>query len=129
MAIMKLLDLSTGHLRTSDRKLLEGYTGHGKEGDQTLIVRPYEYGWQVSTSGWNYKDADDGFEVRAKAARDEGFSEEFINLMRKGVESDTVMLQFDRDAEPEPGFPIFDWESNDAMSMPDEDETTPSPSV
>lgn len=130
MTITTTLDVSTGHLRTSDRKLLEGYLHNGEKfPGQTLIVRPYPYGWMVITSGWDLtRDADDGFEVRAQAARDEGFSEEFINLMRRAVEQKTVQLQFDRDGDPEPGFPIFDWENGDTMSMPEDDET-PRPAI
>ena len=40
--------------------------------------------------------------------KEAGFSDEFVALMQNAWEKDVVFLSLDRDAQPEPGFPLFD---------------------
>lgn len=113
MPIVKVLDITTGHLKSTDDKLL-----HQHVGDAGIFhCSALPGGWYVSTAGWNSPDADDGIEARSAAARAAGFSEEFIALMVSAVERDVHAIQFDRDGTPEPGFVTFDWENEDAIEF------------
>jgi len=115
MGIYKALDISTGNMKSTDAKILEGYRvdpqGRKRPKGGTLIVDPIgNWGWTISTSGWGEDTSE-----RIQELREEGFSEEFINIMLYAYENDLDGVRFDCDADPEPGFPFFDWESGDTL--------------
>lgn len=106
----KFLDISTGHLRKQDIEALEKYTGNRKaDHDLKLICYPSEYGWIVSVGilavGGDAK-ATDGTILELKR---EGFSDEFIALLQHAHKNEAWMVQFDSDADYEPGFRVFDY--------------------
>jgi len=114
-----LFDTTPEHLRPHDIALLDELRNEDntfKPGAPAPIYG-FEYGWTVSVSGGAKGSmADEGELARWRAAqlgrfRDAGFSEEFCALVRHAWENGAVMIRFDRDAEPEPGFPLFEFET------------------
>lgn len=119
-----MLDLSTGHLRRGDYELLELYRGPGEDHErdrdpgQSLFVTPCVAGWIISTSGCLAPDGEMSPENaasleadRAEAIaemKDEGFSDEFVALFKFAYENGASDLRFHGDADPIPGFPLFD---------------------
>lgn len=111
-----IFDTSTGHLKPSDHGLLDRFKGDGNTpllGAPVICYGIDEYGWMVRTDGGRKSNGSEEAleEWRAdKVARmkDAGLSDEFVALMLHAWENDAVFLSLDRDAEPTPGFPLFD---------------------
>lgn len=106
----KFLDVSTGHLRKQDIEALEKYTGN-PESDRPLklICHPTEYGWIVSAGVLAVGSDAQAAAENVRALKEEGFSDEFIALLEHAHKNDAWMVQFDSDADYEPGFPVFDY--------------------
>src|SRR5690606_30592750 len=108
----KTLEISKAHLRAQDVVALEGYDGDWfEDASQTLKVHHEQEANWIST-GALYVTGKDQEDVVARL-KEEGFSDEFINIMTTAVDEDIRMVIFDVDADFEPGFPIFDDKDND----------------
>lgn len=88
MELNKILSMSTGHITENDAKLLES--------EQGFTVGKYEEGFFIFTNV---------FEMR----KQEGYSEEFYNLVLLAKELDCRFMNIDRDADYIPGLPTFEW--------------------
>jgi hypothetical protein len=115
MPVQKFFDLSTGHLTDQDRKLLEMYPAKDRPSGMALIAYPYEYGWTVSTSSVMEPET---LEDHLDAIRAEGFSESFIKILMHAAGEKCWMVRFDSDAAHEPGFEVFEWESDAPAATP-----------
>ncbi|WP_315921351.1 hypothetical protein [Mesorhizobium sp. SP-1A] len=104
-------DLSTGHLRHNDYHLLQDVSDDLNPAP--IHAYDHSYGWIVDV-----KSA--GPEADLKAA---GFSDEFLALVAAARESGADLLDFDQDADLDPGFPEFDAATGELVK-PEED--TPS---
>lgn len=117
MPIKSMLDASTQHLKKQDREALQRLADSQKgENWPTPHVYEQEFGWYISAGVMYGDDVADGQE----RLREEGFSEEFIALMTSAKERDISMVSFDTDAEPEPGFKLFDEETDEEIPSDDE---------
>lgn len=135
-----LLDLSTGHLKPQDFKLLGGYRGPNSDGrdwdeGQNLYVTPLTHGWLISTSGATAcpeigEAADEGARVareeRVAAMREEGFSDEFVAIYVFACENGVADIRFDADANYLPGFPAFDSVTGARI---EEEDSVPTPGM
>lgn len=119
--LRQFLTVSTGHLRSQDIEALRRYTGT-MEGDRSLALAcsPSEHGWMVNTDILMSK-LDDGEGVQE--LKSEGFSDEFVALVRHARDNDAWMLKFDADAAYEPGFPVYQFGTDNEVYR--EDETRP----
>lgn len=105
MPTRTMLDVTTGHLKKQDREALQRLADSQKtENWPSPHVYEQEYGWYISAGVMYGDDVAEGQE----RLREVGFSEEFIALMTYAQENDVAMVNFDADGEPEPGFKIFD---------------------
>lgn len=98
--IKRVLDINTGHLRPRDIEKLNEILEFGKP---PFRIHEYEYGFVVAV-GTMYGNTDDAI-VRIKEI---GLSDEFVRLMQHAHANEAMLIQFDTDADIEPGFPIFD---------------------
>ncbi len=115
-----MLDVTTGHLKKQDREALQRLADTQKSENWPVPhVYEQEYGWYISAGFMYYDDVAEGQE----RLREEGFSEEFIALMTYAQENDVAMVNFDADGEPEPGFKIFD-ENTDEVVLDDDAAAT-----
>lgn len=101
-------DLSTGHLRHNDYHLLQDVS----DDLNPAPIHAYDHGY-----GWIIDVKSAGPEADLKAA---GFSDEFLALVAAARESGAELLDFDADADLDPGFPEFD-AATDELVKPDED--------
>lgn len=101
-------DLSTGHLRHLDYHLLEDISADLNPAP----VNVYDHG-----HGWIVDIKSAGSEADLKAA---GLSDEFLALVAAARESGADLLDFDADADLDPGFPEFD-AATDEVVKPAED--------
>lgn len=134
-----LLDLSTGHLKPQDYKILEGYSGpsdSGRDEGQSLHVTPLSHGWLISTAGAMAcpqisEMADESARIervsRIAAMRDEGVSDEFVAIYEFACENGVADIRFDADASYLPGFPAFDSETG--ARVEEEEEPLPAPGM
>lgn len=98
IASKSYLDLSTGHLRVKDGDLLEGI-GSGKiVGSVPLLAYSTEHGHVVDMS----------FVRSDSELREFGFSDDFVALISHARANESAFIDFDQDADYEPGFKIFD---------------------
>lgn len=107
----KMLDVTTAHLRKQDRHAMEalGAAQNPEGGFPLPHVYEQEFGWYIST-GIMYGDSvEEGEDV----LREAGFSEEFIKLIVHAHSLDCALVNFDRDGELEPGFDVFDEETDE----------------
>lgn len=117
MPIKTMLDASTLHLRKQDRDALQRLAESQKsENWPTPHVYEQGYGWYISAGIMYGDNVADGQE----RLREEGFSEDFIALMTSAKERDIAMVSFDSDAEPEPGFKLFDFETDEELPSDDD---------
>lgn len=113
MPIRNLLDVTTGHLKKQDREALQHLADTQKtENWPSPHVYEQEYGWYVS-AGVMYGEDDD--KEGQERLREAGFSEEFVALLTYAKENDVAMVNFDADGEPEPGFPLFDENTDELL--------------
>lgn len=138
-----LLDLSTGHLKPQDFKLLAEYRGPNSSGrdwdeGQSLYVTPLAHGWLISTSGATAcpqigELADESARVdredRVAAMREEGFSDEFVAIYVFACENGVADIRFDADASYLPGFPAFDPVTGDRVEEEEEEQPLPLPGL
>lgn len=111
MPTLKMLDLATSHVRSTDRDILNELMSKSRDRNGKPLVLDYAgYGWIVSLGGWS-----DFFEENAAEAMAAGLSAEFIALLKHGVSEDAQLVRFDADVVPEPEFPEFSWDENDAV--------------
>ncbi|NTF23492.1 hypothetical protein G6L37_34545 [Agrobacterium rubi] len=107
VTIKPYLDLSTGHLRVKDGDLLEGI-GSGKiVGKVPFIVHSTEHGYVVDIRSV----------APAQDIRDFGFSTEFSNLIAYAASKNAPIIDFDNDADYEPGFSIFDQVTDEDITV------------
>jgi hypothetical protein len=92
------LDLSTGHLRVKDGELLDGIGSRLIVGSVPLLAHSTEHGYVVDMS----------FVRTTAELTDFGFSDEFIALIDLARSNDASFIDFDSDADYEPGYKIFD---------------------
>ncbi len=112
MPMRTLLDVTTGHLKKQDREALQRLADtQKKENWPSPHVYEQEYGWYISTGVMYGDDVAEGQEC----LREVGFSEEFIALMTYAQQNDVAMVNFDADGEPEPGFKIFDEDTDEEI--------------
>jgi hypothetical protein len=112
MPMRTLLDVTTGHLKKQDREALQRLADSQKrENWPRPHVYEQEYGWYISAGVMYDEDVAEG----QGCLREEGFSEEFIALMTYAQENDIAMINFDADGEPEPGFKIFDEDTDEEI--------------
>lgn len=111
MAERKMLDVTTAHLRRQDREALEALSAAQNEDGGFPVPHVYkqEFGWYIS-AGVMYGGEDD---EAANTLRDAGFSEEFIAMMVHAQTLDCAIVNFDRDGDVEPGFAVFDEETDE----------------
>lgn len=110
------LDLSTGHLRIKDGDLLEGI-GSGKiVGSIPLLAYSTEHGYVLDMS----------FVGSDTELKEFGFSDEFLALIAHARAHEAAFIDFDQDADYEPGFKTFDQITDaDITSDHFEDAKTP----
>ena len=101
-AVRRFLDLSNAHLRSEDRALLDACAGHDTG---ELLCASTPYGWFVFAC-----------EERPQ------ISDTLWALFEKARQHGCEYLLFDRDAASLDGFPLFDWEAEDAASERGEEE-------
>lgn len=89
-------DLSTGHLRQADYHLLEDIAFH--QIPAPVSVYDHGYGWIVDA-----KSAGSAEELKAV-----GLSDEFVALVAAAREVDVDIIDFDSDADLDPGYPEYD---------------------
>lgn len=112
MPMRTLLDVTTGHLKKQDREALQRLAdGQKTENWPTPHVYEQEFGWYISAGVMYGDDVAEGQD----RLREQGFSEEFIALMTYAQENDVTMVNFDADGEPEPGFKIFDEDTDEEI--------------
>lgn len=112
MPMRTLLDVTTGHLKKQDREALQRLADAQKtENWPSPHVYEQEYGWHISAGVMYGDDIAEGQE----RLREQGFSEDFIALMTYAQENDVAMVTFDADGEPEPGFKIFDEDTDEEV--------------
>lgn len=112
MPTRTMLDVTTGHLKKQDREALQRLADSQKtENWPSPHVYEQEYGWYISAGVMYGDDVAEGQE----RLREVGFSEEFIALMTYAQENDVAMVNFDADGEPEPGFKIFDEDTDEEI--------------
>lgn len=92
------MDISTGHLRVKDGDLLEGIGAGRIVGTVPVMVHNTEHGYIVDVRGTR----------SAEEIREFGFSEAFAALIDHAKRNAAVIVDFDQDADYEPGFSIFD---------------------
>lgn len=97
------VDLSTGHLRHMDYHILEDFTGSNVP--TPLKVYGHGYGWIVDV-----KSAGSDEELRQA-----GLSEGLVTIIEAAREAGADILDFDRDADLDPGFPSFDPETDELL--------------
>lgn len=109
MPIQNMLELSSEHLRKQDREALE-LLSDGQP-SATPHVYPTQDGVYVTTGIMFAGSMEEGAE-RLEAL---GFTEEFAALMIHAAQQGCAMMHFDNEAEPEPGFPLFGQETDEAI--------------
>lgn len=118
MALRKLLDVTTAHLKKQDREALQHLADTQQTEDwPSPHVYSQEYGWYISAGVMYGEEISEGQD----RLRNAGFSDEFIDILTYAKENDVAMVNFDAHAEPEPGFPTFDLYTDEII--PDEDAT------
>lgn len=101
------MDLSTAHLRVRDADLLEGIGNGEIVGNLPVVMFNTRNGYIV--------------DLRAERTTPEklsefGFSDEFIALIEHARRNDATFVDFDNDADYEPGFSIFDQETDEDIT-------------
>lgn len=104
-ATKKMLDVSTGNVTPEDWNILSELAADEAE---PITVVDYEYGYVVGVTSPEFFSR-----VVEERLREKGLSAAFINLMRHASENGAKLLQFDRDADPMPGFPLFESDTED----------------
>lgn len=129
MPLMTYLELNTAHMRSTDNDLLESFfdseavdhTNGGRPAHKSVIVdRVGGHGFYIDAGVWN---SDGG--KRAERALREGFSQEFIDIMKRADDLGLHFVRFDADGDIDGDYPHFDWEDNDAKYEGDEYCTNP----
>lgn len=101
----RTLDIASAHLRMKDVETLKDYDG------SWLKIHLEEDQFWIGTGCMFVGEADMPGVV--SALKDVGFSDEFIHIMQTAADENIRIITFDRDAEYEPSFPIFDENDND----------------
>jgi hypothetical protein len=102
------VDLSTGHLRLMDYHILEDLTGSNVPAP--LKVYGHGYGWIIDVKSAGTDDE----------LKEAGLSDGIISIIKSAREAGADILDFDRDADLDPGFPEFD-AVTDELVKPEED--------
>lgn len=102
------MDVSTAHLRVRDAELLEGIVTGEIVCNVPVVTFSTRNGYIV--------------DLRAERTTPErlaefGFSDEFIALIDHARRNDAVFVDFDNDADYEPGFSIFDQETDEDITV------------
>jgi hypothetical protein len=107
----KMLDVTTAHLRRQDRHVMEALAveQNAEDGFPRPHVYKQEYGWYISTGIMYGESVEDG----ENDLREAGFSEEFIKLIVHAHSLDCALVNFDSDGDLEPGFEVFDQETDE----------------
>ena len=92
--VRRFLDLSNAHLTNEDRSLLDACAGHDTG---ELLCSSTPYGWFV-------------FACEERPL----ISDTLWALFEEARQHDCEYLLFDRDAASLEGFPVFDWEAEEA---------------
>lgn len=101
MTILKLLDLSTGHLRSEDANKLTKILSS----NQPSRVIPHEYGWWVNVV---QEDTDTLRDVTDEFAS-LGYSKEFVFIYNHAFTHNCAWINFDQDGELLDQFKQFNW--------------------
>lgn len=109
MPVKNMLELSTMHLRKQDVAALEDLFADQPEA--TPHVYRTDDGYYVTTGVMFGGTLEDG----ANRLSDLGFTPEFAALMAHAAQNECGIMSFDNDAEPEPGFPLFDQETDELL--------------
>ena len=99
-AIVKCLDISTGHMTENDDKLLKAATDDQRQVPSLAIVYEYKEGYFVYVSPETDQDAE---------LTKEGFSAAFLNLIKMARSLKLKYVQFDADGITYADLPLFDW--------------------
>jgi len=89
-------DLSTGHLRNADYEVLQSISDGERAAPIHVADHAYGFVVDVSTAG------------SADALQNAGLSKEFTALVDAAREAGANFIDFDSDADLDPGFPEFD---------------------
>jgi len=112
MPMKTMLDVTTGHLKKQDREALQRLADRQRVDNwPTPHVYQQQYGWYISAGVMYGNDVADGQEELRLA----GFSEEFIALMTHAYENDVAIVNFDADGYQEPGFKLFDEDTDEEI--------------
>ncbi len=103
----KVLDVSISHITALDNDVLHDHVGD--DDDFPVVVLDYRYGYLISA--WHYSDSVDPYEIAEfeKNFLEEGFSKEFLALLKLAGEAGCLWLQLDHDGVPVPGLQEFSW--------------------
>jgi len=125
--LQSMLDISTGHLRKQDIEALERYTGNLEaDGNLKLNASPQQYGWIVSTGVFYHGGSKDEDVHVIEQLKQEGFSDEFIALLKHARDNAAAIIRFDRDASCEPGFPVFEYGTDERVDVDEDHAAAPS---
>ncbi|MBK1666476.1 hypothetical protein CKO28_00280 [Rhodovibrio sodomensis] len=104
MPIVRTLDLSTSHVKSSDLALLESHIrppGGGERGPVAVDTRG-EYGF------WINVPTEDALADTAQELRKAGYSDAFTDLLANARARGCEALCLDCDADEEAGLPTFE---------------------
>lgn len=102
--ITKNFDCSTGHITVQDNKLLKKSV---KDPESPVIVYEYREGYFVFVSE-DWKDGMGG-QDEASNIKAYGFSDAFVDLLRRTASLECKYLQLDGDAMEYEDLPTFEW--------------------
>lgn len=108
-----LANVSTSHLRHNDYHLLQDIS----DDLNPAPIHAYDHGY-----GWIVDVKSAGSVADLKAA---GFSDEFLALVAAARESGADLLDFDQDADLDPGFPEFDAATDELVKTEEDAPSTP----
>ena len=103
MAILRLLDLSTGHLKQSDAQLLSRNALLIEDAPTRIIS--HDYGWFVNI----VEESIDELNERMNDFTKLSYSDEFIVIYKHAVMHNCSWINFDQDGELLDNLAQFNW--------------------
>mgnify|MGYP000971730508 CR=1 FL=1 len=100
-------DISTEHLRVKDGDLLDGIGSGRIAGFVPVIVHNTEHGYIVDLRSAK----------SAEKLREFGFSENFTDVISHVLDNGASLIDFDQDADCEPGFSLFDQVTDEDITI------------
>jgi hypothetical protein len=96
---VKSLDISTGHLTEQDNNLLQADADNNPGPNTPVAAYKYEYGYFVYV----------GEEAEDQTIKEYGYSDSFINILKKARELKCKYVQYDSDGIQYEDIPFYNW--------------------